>query len=368
MADKLQDILITQPMLPSLESLQPMLEDIWSRKHVTNFGLYHNKLEERLSELLQAPHFSLFSSGTSALLIALKALDLKGEVIVTPFTFPATISCIEWAGLTPVFCDIDRHTLCVDPDQIEHLITEKTCAIMGVHVYGIICDVEKIQAIADHYDLKVIYDAAHAFMSTLKGEPVSRFGDVTMFSFHATKLFNTIEGGGLAFKDPAVKEKSDMIKNFGLKDGYPEVSGINAKMNELQAIVGIANLDILADERERRMKLKNAYDEMLGSVNGIKIFSSLVSESFQYYPILVDPHQLGMTRNALHGLFLKNKIYTRKYFAPLGSEYPYLKSLTNKGEMPVAQHVVENILCLPFYGNLLEDGFKRVEAVIKSLY
>lgn len=369
MSDELKDIFVTQPMLPSLDHVMPMLEDIWSRKYVTNFGHYHNLLEKQLSELLDAPHFSLFSNGTLALLIALKALGLKGEVIVTPFTFPATVTCLEWAGLTPVFCDIDKNSLCIAPDKIEGLITEETSAILGVHVYGIPCDVLKIQQIANRYELKVVYDGAHAFMSTVNGTPISDFGDATMFSLHATKLFNTIEGGGVAFKDPEVKAIADKMKNFGLNQGLPEITGINAKMNELQAAVGIANLDILGAERQNRQKLKVEYDKLFKNIKGIRTFSDIMSESLQYYPILVNPEKLGYDRDRLDSIFREENIFTRKYFSPLCSEYPYMKNIAKSAsqDMPVAQKVVRDILCMPFYGELLEDGFERIKAIVQKL-
>lgn len=362
-----EKIYVTRPMLPGLDSLWGMLEDIWLRKHVTNFGHYHNQLEERLSALLAAPNFSLFANGTLGLLLALRALELKGEVIVTPFTFPATVTCLEWCGLTPVYCDIDEETLCLNPDHIEGLITDRTSAILGVHVYGILCDVHKIQAIADQHGLKVVYDAAHAFMSTAGGEAVAGFGDAVMFSLHATKLFHTIEGGGVAFKDAAVKEKADMMRDFGLKEGVPFVSGINAKMNELQAAVGLANLEILGEERRKRAMVKEAYDKILSSVPGIKTYGPVASESLQYYPITVDPDVLGIDRDELFQVFADRNIFTRKYFSPLCSEYPYMKSRPEviRMPLPVAETIVRQVLCLPFYGDLLGSDLGRIESVLK---
>lgn len=360
--DKKKKIYVTQPMLPDLNNVLPMLEDVWESKHVTNFGPYHNKLENELARLLKADNLSLFSNGTLGLLIALKALDLEGEVIVTPFTFPATITCIEWAGLTPVFCDIDEKTLCLNPDLIEELITDKTCAILGVHVYGIICDVERISEIANKHNIKVIYDGAHAFMSTYKGQPVSDYGDATMFSLHATKLFNSIEGGAVSFKSPEVKTTADLMKNFGINAGVPEITGINAKMNEISSAIGLANLNILKQEREKREYIKNTYDSLFAHIKGVKTYSHILSDSLQYYPISIDASLFGLSRDKLMTEMGKHNIFPRKYFYPACHRYPYLKNRKDiiRMDLPIVEKVEQNILCLPFYGGLIENGLDRV--------
>ena len=247
-----EPIYITRPLLPNLENVNRKMSEIWESKWLTNNGVQHKKLENELKNYLNVEHLSLFNNGTLALLLGLKSLDLKGEVITTPFTFPATVQALDWNGLTPVFCDIDPETLTIDATKIESLITEKTSAILGVHVFGNPCDVEKIQTIADKYQLKVIYDGAHAFGTKIDGKPISSYGDMTMFSFHATKLFNTVEGGALAFKDEKLAEKLELLKNFGLA-GPDEVvlSGLNAKMNEIQAAIGLEVLKLVDEERAK---------------------------------------------------------------------------------------------------------------------
>lgn len=361
-------IYVTKPTPVEVETIKSMVGDVWASGQYTNGGQFHQNLEKALSETLKAPYFSLFNNGTIALMIAIKALDLKGEVIVTPFTFPATVTSIDWCGLTPVFCDIDPDTMCIDPAKIESLITDKTSAIMGVHVYGIPCDVDAIQKIADKHNLKVIYDAAHAFLSHIDGKPISDFGDASMFSFHATKIFQTLEGGGISFKHESVKKKAELLKNFGLVDGIANSSGINAKMNEVQAAVGLATLDVLKEEKQKRQKVSDAYDDFFKDIDGIETFSSL-SNSLQYYPIRVNKKKFGMSRDGIRDELEKQGIFARKYFYPLCSDIEDFKNhpSAKRENLPVASEVTENVLCLPFYGDLLGEDLGRILSCLESL-
>jgi dTDP-4-amino-4,6-dideoxygalactose transaminase len=281
-----EPVFVTRPLLPPLENVYKRIKDIWDSKWLTNMGEQHEALEAKLKEELKAENLALFSNGTLALFIALKALGLSGEVITTPFTFPATVQVLDWSGLTPVFCDIDPDTLCIDARKIEDLISEKTSAILGVHVFGIPCEVEAIDAIASKFGLKVVYDGAHAFKTKVNNVPISAFGDMVMFSFHATKLFNTIEGGALAVKDGSLLPTVNLMKNFGIK-GPEEVvlSGINAKMNEVQAGIGLEVLKMVEEERAKRRKLKSAYIENLSGIPGIRVINGGLSDgdSFQYF-------------------------------------------------------------------------------------
>lgn len=359
-------IFVTKPLLPELDKFQVELEDIWESKKVTNAGPKHNLLESELKKHLDVPNVSLFNNGTMALLTALKALDLPygSEVITTPFTFAATPHCISWNGLHPVFCDIEPNTMCIDPDKIESLITEKTSAILGVHVYGFSCQVEKIQKIADKYNLKVIYDGAHVFTTEINGQGIGNFGDITMFSFHATKLFNTIEGGCLTYKDDALVHKIYNLRNFGIRgEDVVEEVGINGKMNELQASIGLLNLELYKKEQEKRKVLREFYNSHLKNVKGIRIpeMPENVTDSYQYYPIIIEDDYL-LSRNELYEKLRSQNIYPRKYFYPICSNYECYKDLpSSRAEnLPVANDYKNRVLCLPFYGDLEEEFRKRI--------
>src|SRR5574344_573046 len=283
-------IFVTRPLLPNLSSLETHLNDIWESKWLTNMGSKHNELENKLKDVLKVPNVSLFNNGTIALLVAIKALDLPygSEVITTPFTFAATPHCITWNGLKPVFCDIEPSTMTIDADKIESLITPNTSAILEVQVYGFPCNVEKIDKIAKKYNLKVIYDAAHAFSTEINGRGIGTFGDITMFSFHATKLFNTIEGGCLTYNDENLKRKIYNLRNFGIQSEEVVADvGINGKMNEFQAAMGLENLKIYKEEQQKRAKVKAFYDEHLSKIKGLRIpkMPDNVTNSYQYYPI-----------------------------------------------------------------------------------
>ena len=312
-----QPIYVTRPLLPDITDVTERIKKVWDSKQLTNFGAQHDELSRQLENHLEVEHISMFSNGTMALLLGLKALKLTGEVITTPFTFPATVQALDWNNLTPVFCDIDPETFNIDADKIEALITEKTSAILGVHVFGNPCDVEKIQAIADKHNLKVIYDGAHAFGSKINGEPISSFGDMTMFSFHATKLFNTIEGGALTYNDPELGRQLDLLRNFGLANAEEVVlSGLNAKMNEVQAGVGIEVLQVVEGERRKRHTIKKAYEENLSDIDGIRILTKLEDESssYQYFVIEIDEAVFGQSRDIVHQELQKIQGLCQKVF------------------------------------------------------
>lgn len=354
-------ILVTQPVLPELEKVNCVLEKIWGSKWVTNMGQYHNILGERLERVLKVKHVSLFNNGTIALLTAIKALNLPqgSEVITTPFTFAATPHCICWNNLKPVFCDIEPDTMCIDADKIENLITPNTSAIVGVHVYGFPCNVRKIDTIAKKYGLKVIYDAAHAFSTEIDGVGIGNFGDITMFSFHATKLFNTIEGGCLTYNDDSLVRKIYNLRNFGIQsEELVEDIGINGKMNEIQAAIGLLNLDIFKDEQQKRAELKLFYDNYISEIKGIRIprMPLNVTNSYQYYPIVIED-DYPLTRNELYEKFKSMNILTRKYFYPACTDYKcYKNDLTVKlADLSVVNDLKNRVLCLPFYGSLSKN-------------
>jgi len=359
-----------QPVLPDVQDLCGEIQEIWDSKLVTNSGPKHVLFENKLCSTLKSPNVSLINNGTTALMIALKACNLPhgSEVITTPFTFPATPHSIVWNGLNPVFCDIKEDTLCIDPSKIESLITKKTSAILGVHVYGHPCDVLAIEKIARKHNLKVIYDAAHAFLTEINGVGIGSFGDITMFSFHATKIFNSIEGGCLTYNDSSFVEKIFRIRNFGIK-GYEPIKdvGLNGKLNEIQSAVGLLNLKTLNIEREKRASVKKIYNTKLLSCEGIKIFKmpKNVQDSFQYYPILVTEKYI-ISRDELYSRFEKADIITKKYFYPLCSQYECYKHLesSSKNNLPVANKIQDQILCLPIHGNLSQRDLQRICNII----
>lgn len=351
-------IFVTQPLLPDLQDVNSKLQEIWASKWVTNMGDNHNTLENRLKDVLKVSNVSLFNNGTIALLVAIQALDLpKGsEVITTPFTFAATPHCIAWNGLNPLFCDIEPATMCIDADKIEALITPKTSAIVAVHVYGFPCDVRKIETIAKKYNLKVIYDAAHAFSTEIDGKGIGTYGDITMFSFHATKLFNSIEGGCLTYNDESLVRKIYNLRNFGIQsEELVEEIGINGKMNELQAAIGLLNLDLYVDEQAKRSVVKKFYDEHIARIQGIRVpkMPNNTTNSYQYYPIVIED-AYPLSRNELYEQFKTVDIMTRKYFYPICSDFECYKQLPSAQprNLPVANDLKNKVLCLPFYGGL----------------
>jgi dTDP-4-amino-4,6-dideoxygalactose transaminase len=363
-------IYVSRPLLPSLKDLEDELSQIWESKWLTNMGVKHQQLEERLKEELKVKNVSLFNNGAIALLTALKALDLPlgSEVITTPFTFAATPHCISWNNLKPVFCDIEPHTMTIDANKIESLITDNTSAILGVHVYGFPCDVRKIEEIAKAYRLKVIYDGAHVFSTEIDGIGIGSFGDITMFSFHATKLFNTAEGGCLTYNDDNLKDKIYNLRNFGIRS-QEEVAdiGINGKMNEIQAAIGILNLKLYRDEQNKREIIRKRYFEKLSQIKGIRIpkMPENVTNSYQYFPIVIED-DFGITRDQLYDKMANYNIFARKYFYPLCSDYlPYINLPSSKPiKLPVANDISRKVLCLPFYGELSLDVVDKICKVI----
>ncbi len=367
-------IYITRPILPNLKQLTEKLKAVWQSKWLTNHGDFHRELEEKLQVVLKVTNASVFNNGTTALLASLKALDLPegSEVITTPFTFPATVHCIAWNGLKPVFCDIEPHTMTIDADKIEGLINKNTSAILGVHVYGFPCDIEKIQAIADKYDLKVIYDAAHAFTTEIDGTGIGTFGDISVFSFHATKLFHTAEGGCLTYSNSDYKDKIYYLRNFGIKNEEEVVEiGINGKMNEIQAAIGLLNLDLIEEEKLKRKEIKNVYIKHLALLDGITVLQvpENTTDSAGYFVVKIDQNKFGISRNKIYDALKKYNVFARKYFYPLCSDYePYqqLKS-SNKMNLPVANKIKDEVLCLPFYGDLGAVNAAKICKIIEYI-
>ncbi|MDY5264180.1 MAG: DegT/DnrJ/EryC1/StrS family aminotransferase [Eubacteriales bacterium] len=358
-----KQILVTRSSMPDYNEYCDEIKQIFESHYLTNGGPIHNKFKQQLEEYCGGK-VELFTNGHQALLVALQALELKGEVITTPFTFASTTHSIVASGLTPVFCDIkDDYT--IDEDKIESLITEKTSAIMPVHVYGNICDVDKIQKIADKYGLKVIYDAAHAFGEKKDGKNVATFGDVSMFSFHATKVFNTIEGGCLVLKDEKVQEKIAKIRNFGISGEDVEYVGTNAKMNEFQAAMGVCNLRHLEDEIAKRKQVYETYNAVLKDVVGIKLNTEQnIERNYAYYPALFT-EEYGLNRDEVVDLLKSHNIFARKYFYPATNELGCYKYL-GKSTTPIASNVSQNILCLPMYADLTIDDVTRICEILKT--
>lgn len=367
-----QPIYVTRPLLPDLSDLQKILESVWDAKILTNNGPKHQQLEEAISKTLKVPATCLFNNGTIALITACQALKLTGEVITTPFTFPATPHVLKWNNISPVFCDIDPETMTIDHRKIESLITSKTSAILGVHVYGIPCAVDEIQKIADRHGLKVIYDAAHAFGTEIDGRGIGTFGDISMFSFHATKLFHTVEGGCVTFNDTSLKSQIDLLKNFGIKNENEVIlPGINGKLNEVQASIGLLNLQNIEKEKQKRAILARIYREELKSLPGVKLVNlqSNATQSFQYFIIRIEADRFGLSRDQVHEMLKKWNIITRRYFYPLCSDYECYSELpsSSSANLPVAQRISQEVLALPFYGELSAEDVKKICTILKSL-
>jgi dTDP-4-amino-4,6-dideoxygalactose transaminase len=363
-------ILVTQPVLPKLDDFIPMLEDIWKSKWLTNNGKYHQKFEKELAEYLGVPYVSLFSNGTLALISALQVMRITGEVITTPYSFVATTHALHWNGIKPVFVDIDPDTLNLDPKKIEAAITPKTTAIMPVHVYGTPCDVEAIKEIADTYGLKVIYDAAHAFSVDVNGNSVLNFGDMSILSFHATKVFNTIEGGAIICNDLATKKRIDYLKNFGYAGETKVIApGINAKMNELQAAYGLLQLKNIDEAIAKRRDIANTYKESLRDIKGISFLNDIegIKHNYAYFPIFVNCEEYGKTRDELYEELKRNNIFGRRYFYPLISQFPTYSGLESsmKGHLNIAEDITEKVICLPIYPDLEMDELLKIINVIK---
>jgi len=364
-------IYVTRPILVDLKDFYEKLEQIWMSKWLSNNGPQHKIFEIEICKYLKVPYLSLFNNGTIALIVAVQSLRLLGDVITTPFTFPATPHVLSWNNIKPIFCDIDPVTFNIDADKIEQLITPQTTAILAVHVFGTPCNVSKIQEIADRYGLKVIYDAAHAFGLEIDGTGIGNYGDVSMFSFHSTKLFHTIEGGALTFNDPNLKPRIDLLKNFGIKNEEEVVMpGINGKMNEIQAAIGLLNLEILEREREKRQRVLDTYKKNLDGIEGITFLNSIenVKNSLQYFVVKIDEAVFGISRNEVYEKFKEYNVFTRKYFYPLCSEYTCYRQLpsSSKENLPVANEVVNQVLCLPFYGDLQTCEVEKICDILRS--
>lgn len=343
---------VTRSSMPSYEEYCEEIRSIWDTVHLTNMGPIHNKLKEQLKGYLKVENIELFVNGHLGLYTAIRALGLKGEIITTPFTFASTTNAIVQAGCVPVFCDI-KEDYTIDETKIESLITDKTVAILGVHVYGNICAVEEIDRIAKRHGLKVIYDAAHAFAVEYKGRGIGDFGDISMFSFHATKVFHTIEGGCLTYRDPALTDKIFKERNFGVSGDELVCFGTNAKMNEFQAAMGICNLRHIDDELASRKEAFERYQERLSGVKGITLLPLVkgIKQNYAYYPILVEPEVFGADRDAVAAKLGEAGIFARKYFYPLVSEnLEFGRDMTK--ETPYAKAVSRKILCLPLFAHL----------------
>ncbi|MBS4096581.1 MAG: DegT/DnrJ/EryC1/StrS family aminotransferase [Sulfuricella sp.] len=350
---KVPPIYVTQPLLPPLEEFVPYLEQIWENKILTNCGPFHQQLEQALCDHLGVKHLSLFTNGTIALITALQALQITGEVITTPYSFVATAHSLVWNGIKPVFVDIDPLTLNLSPDKIKAAITPQTTAIMPVHCYGRPCDVDRIRKIADEHGLKVIYDAAHAFGVRCRGASVANQGDISVLSFHATKVFNTFEGGAIVCPDAATKQRIDYLKNFGFVDDVTVVAtGINGKMNEISAAFGLLQLKRIDEAIRKRKTIDARYREGLAGINGIQCLAEVGGDAanYAYFPILVQP-DYPLSRDSLYQRLRENGIFVRRYFYPLISDFPMYREMPSAAHsnLPVARKVAEQVICLPIY-------------------
>lgn len=348
-------ILVTRSSMPPFQEYVNEIKDLWESHWLTNMGVKHQQFQKSLEDYLNVENVELLTNGHMALELTLQALNLQGEVITTPFTFASTTHAIVRNGLVPVFCDIDPLTYTIDPEKIEHLITDRTCAILPVHVYGNICNIEEIEYIANKYELKVIYDAAHAFGETYKGESVAKFGDASCFSFHATKVFNSIEGGAVCYKDKNLGNIIYELKNFGIH-GPEEVRavGANAKMNEFCAAMGICNLRHIEEEIEKRKLVVERYYERLEGVKGIQLnfVQPEVKNNFSYFPVVFQEKDFGETREEVFIRLQNNLISARKYFFPLTNSFSCFKNMFNVAQTPIALHISKRVLTLPLYADL----------------
>jgi dTDP-4-amino-4,6-dideoxygalactose transaminase len=364
MMDTKNNIFVTQPYLPHLSEFVPYLEKIWSSRVLTNGGQMHQQLERALSEYLGVEHIALFNNGTVALLTALQALRISGEVITTPYSFVATAHSLLWNGLKPVFVDIDSVTLNMDPAKIESAITPQTTAILPVHCYGTPCDVDAIQKIADIYNLKVIYDAAHAFGVCRDDGSILRHGDLSVLSFHATKVFNTFEGGAIICPDVKTKQRIDQLKNFGFVDEVTVVApGINGKMSEINAAFGLLQLQHMDEVMTRRCEIDARYRQGLNGIKGLQVVdaSSASTINYSYFPILINS-DYPISRDATYQKLKDHSVFARRYFYPLISEFPMYRGLPSakRSNLPVAGDVANKVLCLPIYPAMSDLDVERV--------
>ena len=364
-------ITVTQPCLPPLEEFIPYLQQIWENKWLTNNGPLHQQLEQQLANYLGVEYMSVFSNGTLALISALQALNITGEVITTPFSFVATTHSLWWNKITPVFVDIEPEYLNLDPEKIEAAITPQTTAIMPVHVYGNPCQVDEIQRIADKHGLKVIYDAAHAFGVKIEGDSILNYGDLSVLSFHATKVYSTIEGGAIICHTQEMKHHIDNLKNFGFRgELVVEEPGINAKLNEVQAAYGLLQLKYIDGFIAKRKEITNLYRELLKDVPGVRFLNDMkgVTHGYSYFPILINEQVYGMSRDALYDKLKENNIFARRYFYPLISSFEPYRELPSADpeNLAVATKAAEQVLCLPIYVELTDEDVLVIVNLIKS--
>ena len=362
-------VLVTRSSMPSMEEYIEEIRDMWDTHHLTNMGPKHKQLQSELCDYLGVENIELLTNGHMALEMTLQAMNLQGEVITTPFTFASTTHAIVRNGLEPVFCDVDPVTFTMDPDKIESLITDQTCAIMPVHVYGNICNVEEIERIAKKYELKVIYDAAHSFGETYKGKGVGSFGDASCFSFHATKVFNTIEGGAVAFKDQRLGNSIYELKNFGIH-GPEEVSavGANAKMNEFCAAMGLCNLRHVDDEIAKRKAVVERYRSHLEGVKGLQLnaIQADVKSNYAYFPVIFEEKEFGASREEVFERLAEENIFARKYFYPLTNTFSAFHGKYDVTKTPIALHISKRVLTLPLYADLSLTDVDRICNVVLS--
>lgn len=363
-------IYVTKPLIPPIDKYREKIQSIWDNNWLTNNGQLHKEFEYKLKSYLKVNNLSLFTNGHLALDIAIKSLKLKGEVITTPFTFASTTHAIVMNNLKPVFCDINQKDFTIDVNKIEELITEKTSAIIPVHVFGYPCDVKTIEKIAKKYNLKVIYDAAHCFGVEIDGIGIGNFGDISMFSMHATKVFNSIEGGALSFNDKSLKKTIELYKNFGISgEESVELVGLNAKMNEFQAAMGILNLDYIDNEISKRKQIAHIYRENLRNIEGIYFLEDIkgVKHNYSYFPIVIDEQITGITRNELYTKLKEYNIFTRKYFYPLITDFECYKGKYNDKKLESAKYISNRILTLPIYGKLGIDKVTYISKLIRCI-
>ncbi len=368
MTDK--PIYVTRPYLPDLEEFIPYLQEIWDNKLLTNCGPMHQEFERKLCEYLGVQHIALFNNGTIALLTALQSMRITGEVITTPYSFVATSHSLLWNGIKPVFVDVDPETFNIDPTKIEAAITPQTTAIMPVHCYGNSCDVEAIQTIADNYNLRVIYDAAHAFAVEDTEGSILRHGDLSVLSFHATKVFNTFEGGAIICPDAKTKKRIDQLKNFGFVDEVTVVApGINGKMSEINAAFGLLQLKHIDKALAQRKAVDEAYKKELGNIKGIKVAGDAgqVIRNYSYFPILIEK-DYPLTRDELYQKLKDNNVFSRRYFYPLISDFPMYRGMPSakKDNLPIANIIAEKVLCLPMYASLTKENIDRILGILKD--
>lgn len=362
-------ITVTTPLLPDLDELTDYLKQIWDSKWVTNNGRFHQLLESALAEYLKVPYISLFTNGTLPLLTALQALNITGEVITTPYSFVATTHSIWWNGCTPVFVDIEEETCGIDPDRIEAAITRKTTAIMPVHCYGKPVKMKRIKEIADEYGLKIIYDAAHAFGVEVDGESVLNAGDMSTLSFHATKVYNTLEGGALIMHDEQMKKRIDFLKNFGFA-GETEVvaPGINGKVDEVRCAYGLLNLKQVDEAIAKRQEVAKLYRNALRGISGLRFFEDMpgVRHNYSYFPVFVNAREYGITRDELYFKMREQGVWGRRYFYPLISSFSTYKGLPSAapGNLPVATRLANEVICLPMHHELGEKDIERILSLI----